>query len=147
VSVGAAAQVRIAAVGDEPVSGKVSFIAPSLDPNTRTAQVRIEVQNGNGKLKPGMFATAVIASSQEAAGQSALVVPDEAVQTVEGGPAVFVPVEGEPNTFAKRAVGVGSAVGGVVPITSGLKEGEPVVISGSFILKAELGKGEAAHEH
>jgi len=74
-------------------------------------------------------------------------VPEEAVQTVEAGPAVFVPVEGEPNTFAKRAVGVGPAVSGVVPITSGLKEGESVVISGSFILKAELGKGEAAHEH
>jgi cobalt-zinc-cadmium efflux system membrane fusion protein len=147
VAVGAAARVRIGAVGDEPVSGKVSFIAPSLDPDTRTVQVRIEVQNGNGKLKPGMFATAAIASSQAAAGDAVLSVPDEAVQTVEGGPAVFVPVEGEPNTFAKRAVGVGPTVGGVVPITSGLKEGESVVISGSFILKAELAKGEAAHDH
>ena len=73
--------------------------------------------------------------------------PDEAVQTVEGGPAVFVPVEGEANTFAKRAVTVGPAVGGMVPITSGLKEGEQVVVSGTFILKAELGKGGAAHEH
>jgi cobalt-zinc-cadmium efflux system membrane fusion protein len=147
VAVGAVAQVRIAAVGEEPVAGKVSLIAPSLDPNTRTAQVRIEVQNNDGKTKPGMFATAVLASSQAACGRAVLAVPDEAVQTVEGGPAVFVPVDGEPNTFAKRAVSVGSAVGGVVPITSGLKEGEQVVISGSFILKAELGKGEAAHEH
>jgi len=147
VAIGAAAQVRIAAVDDEAVSGNLSFIAPSLDPNTRTAQVRIEVKNDHGKLKPGMFATAVLASCREAAGQLVLAVPDEAVQTVEGGPAVFVPVEGEPNTFAKRAVGVGPAVGGMVPITSGLKEGEPVVVSGSFLLKAELGKGEAAHEH
>ena len=147
VAVGAAAHVRIAAVDDEAVSGNLSFIAPSLDPNTRTAQVRIEVKNDHGKLKPGMFATAVLASCREAAGQLVLAVPDEAVQTVEGGPAVFVPVEGEPNTFAKRAVGVGPAVGGMVPITSGLKEGEPVVVSGSFLLKAELRKGEAAHEH
>jgi cobalt-zinc-cadmium efflux system membrane fusion protein len=94
-----------------------------------------------------MFATAVITSAREAAGQAVLSVPDEAVQTVEGGPAVFVPVEGEPNTFARRAVGVGPAVGGVVPVTSGLTVGEPVVVGGSFILKAELGKGEAAHEH
>jgi cobalt-zinc-cadmium efflux system membrane fusion protein len=147
VEVGAAAQVRIGAIGDAPVAGKVSFIAPSLDANTRTAQVRIEVQNETGKLKPGMFATAVIASSHQATGEAVLSVPDAAVQTVEGRPAVFVPVAGEPNTFAKRAVGVGPAVGGIVPITSGLKEGEPVVISGSFILKAELGKSEAAHEH
>jgi hypothetical protein len=54
-------------------------------------------------------------------------------------------VEGEPNTFAKRTVSVSATVGGIVPITSGLKEGEPVVVSGSFILKAELGKA-AAHE-
>ena len=147
VAVGAAAQVRFGAVGDQPIAGKVSFIAPSLDPNTRTAQVRIEVQNADGKLKPGMFATAVLASSAAGAGQAVLAVPDEAVQTVEGGPAVFVPVEGEPNTFAKRAVGIRPAVGGVVPITSGLKEGESVVVSGTFVLKAELGKSEAAHEH
>jgi cobalt-zinc-cadmium efflux system membrane fusion protein len=147
VALGAAAQVRIASVGEQPVTGKVSFIAPSLDPNTRTAQVRIEVQNGNLKLKPGMFATAVIASSQESAGKTVLAVPDEAVQTVEGGPAVFVPVEDEPNTFAKRSVSIGPAVGGMVPIKAGLKEGEQVVVSGSFILKAELGKGAAAHEH
>jgi cobalt-zinc-cadmium efflux system membrane fusion protein len=147
VTVGAGAQIRVGAIGDEPVAGKVSFVAPSIDANTRTAQVRIEVPNGNGRLKPGMFATAVLAASHEATGQAVLSVPDAAVQTVEGGPAVFVPVAGEPNTFAKRAVNVGAAVGGVVPITSGLKEGEPVVVSGSFILKAELGKGEAAHEH
>jgi cobalt-zinc-cadmium efflux system membrane fusion protein len=76
-----------------------------------------------------------------------LAVPEEAVQTVEGGPAVFVPVEGEENTFAKRAITVGPAIGGVRPITSGLKEGDRIVVSGTFILKAELGKGEASHEH
>jgi len=69
------------------------------------------------------------------------------VQTVEGAPTVFVPVEGEPNTFAKRAVTVGRSVGGMVPILSGVREGEPVVVVGTFILKAELGKSEAGHEH
>ena len=74
-------------------------------------------------------------------------VPDEAIQTVEGGPAVFVPVPNEPNTFAKRAITLGKPVGGLVPVTSGLVEGEQFVIAGTFILKAELGKGSAAHEH
>ena len=74
-------------------------------------------------------------------------VPDVAVQTVEGGPAIFVPVEGEPNTFAKRAVTIGKPVGGLVPIHSGLVEGERFVAAGTFILKADLGKGSAAHEH
>jgi cobalt-zinc-cadmium efflux system membrane fusion protein len=79
--------------------------------------------------------------------EAILAVPDEAVQTVEGAPAVFVPVEGEENTFAKRPVTVGRPTAGMVRILSGLKEGEPVVVSGTFILKAELGKGEASHEH
>ena len=47
----------------------------------------------------------------------------------------------------KRAVTVGKPVGGMVPILTGLKEGEPLVVSGTFILKAELGKSEASHEH
>ena len=75
-----------------------------------------------------------------------LAVPDEAVQTVEGGPAVFVPVEGEENTFARRAVTRGQAGRRRVPVLSGLKEGEQVVVAGTFILKADLGKSGAAHE-
>ena len=73
--------------------------------------------------------------------------PEDAIQTVEGSPAVFVPVADEPNTYRKHAVTVGPAVGGLVPIHSGLVEGELFVSAGSFILKAELGNGAAAHEH
>jgi cobalt-zinc-cadmium efflux system membrane fusion protein len=100
-------------------------------------------------LKPGMFAQVEIVATDPANPEAApmVAVPDEAVQTVEGGPAVFVPVKGEPNTFAKRAVTVGPSVGGLVPILGGLVEGEEFVVAGTFILKAELGKGSAAHEH
>ncbi|HEX8521370.1 MAG TPA: efflux RND transporter periplasmic adaptor subunit [Tepidisphaeraceae bacterium] len=147
VSTQTAAQVQIPAVGEQAIAGKVSFVAPALDPNTRTAQVRIEVANSEGKLKPGMFATAVLSSGQGGNADAVLAVPDEAVQTVEGGPGVFVPVEGEANTFALRPVKARAAVGGFIPIIEGLKEGEQVVVSGSFILKAELGKHEAGHEH
>ena len=73
--------------------------------------------------------------------------PDGAIQTIEGEPSIFVPVQGEPNTFARRALTLGRRVGEFVTIESGLREGEPVVVSGSFILKAELGKSEAGHEH
>lgn len=131
--------------------GTVSFIAPLVDPTTRTAQVRIEVPATDLTLKPGMFAQAeVVLSNVEDGGaepEPAVAVPDDAIQTVEGGPAVFVPVPNEPNTFAKRAITVGKPVGTMVPILSGLVEGEQYVVAGSFILKAELGKAGAAHEH
>jgi cobalt-zinc-cadmium efflux system membrane fusion protein len=74
-------------------------------------------------------------------------VPEGAVQTVEGEPAVFVPHASEANTFQKRQVGVGPSVNGMVPVFAGLKEGEKYVAAGSFILKAEIGKEGAAHEH
>ena len=149
VAVGAKAWVIVGTSEAPRFEGQVAFVAPLVDVATRTAQVRIEVPAAALALKPGMFAQAEIVATHPANQEPApmVAVPDQAVQTVEGGPAVFVPVKGEPNTFARRAVTVGPAVGGLVPILGGLKEGEEFVISGTFILKAELGKGSAAHEH
>ena len=89
----------------------------------------------------------IVTSSSQDSGAPVVAVPEEAIQTVEGAPALFVPVAGEPDTFQKRAVTIGAAVGGLVPVYSGLLEGESFVSAGSFLLKAELGKGAAAHEH
>ncbi|MBN8597683.1 MAG: efflux RND transporter periplasmic adaptor subunit [Planctomycetes bacterium] len=130
--------------------GQVSFVAPLIDPTTRTAQVRIDVPTDASKLavmKPGMFAQAEIALQSATERPAQIAVPGDVIQMVEGGPALFVPVKGEPNTFAKRAVTVGAPIGGLVPILSGLIEGEQFVVRGTFILKAELGKSSAAHEH
>ena len=146
ISVGSSAQIEIAAIANQRLDGKVAHIAPALNPDTRAGRVRVEVANANGILRPGMFAS-VSLTAGAAGGEAVIAVPDEAVQTVEGVPAVFVPVEGKENTFAKRAVVVGQPVGGMVPVVSGLKEGEPVVVSGTFILKAELGKGAGGHGH
>ena len=147
VTVDSPAQVQVAALPGRRFEGKVSHVAPALNPDTRTGSVRVVVPNPEEKLRPGMFASVVLTAGDERGGEAVLAVPDEAVQTVEGGPAVFVPVAGEENTFAKRAVTVGRPTGGMVPVLSGLKEGEIVVVSGTFILKAELGKGEAGHDH
>lgn len=147
ITVGSKVQITVPAFPGQAFEGKVSYISPELDVSRR-ARMRVEVPNAQVRLLPGMFASAEVFGS--AGGESAepvVVVPESAVQTVEGEPAVFVPVEGEPNTFAKRQVGVGSPVGGMVPITAGLKEGERYVAAGSFILKAEIGKAGAAHEH
>lgn len=136
-------------VGSKRFEGSVAFISPFVDPTTRTAQVRIEVPIADLGLLPGMFAQAEIVERDpsEPSPAPVVAVPEDAIQTVEGGPALFVPVEGEPNTYAKRAVTIGRAVGGLVPVFSGLVEGEMFVSEGTFILKADLGKGAAAHEH
>ena len=149
IAVGAKSWVAVGTTGARRFEGQVAFVAPLVDATTRTAQVRIEVPAAALTLKPGMFAQVEIVATDPANPEAApmVAVPDEAVQTVEGGPAVFVPVKGEPNTFAKRAVTVGPSVGGLVPILGGLVEGEEFVVAGTFILKAELGKGSAAHEH
>lgn len=147
VAVGSKARIQVSSVGADVIEGKVAFVSPALDPNTRTARVRIEVAS-NGNLRPGMFVTAEIAawSPGAAAVAPVLAIPDEAVQMVEGAPAVFIRVKGEDNTFAKKPVTVGKPVGGMVAVLSGLNEGDEIVIKGSFIFKAELGKGSAAHE-
>ncbi|CAN5282499.1 hypothetical protein BH09SUM1_BH09SUM1_27870 [soil metagenome] len=108
-----------------------------------------ESTSSPASLRAGMFGEAelTLAPKIGQASVSTVRVPMIAVQTVEGGPAVFVPVEGEPNTFAKRAIVIGPRVGKWLPVLSGLDEGESYVATGSFILKAELGKEGAAHEH
>jgi cobalt-zinc-cadmium efflux system membrane fusion protein len=149
IAVGATAWVTTGAVGSEKFEGQVGYISPLVDLSTRTAQVRIEMPEGVLPVRPGMFVHVEIVTTPPPGLEPApvIAVPEEAVQTVEGGPAVFVPVAGEPNTFARRAVQIGPAVGGLIPIYAGLAEGELYVVSGSFILKAELGKSSAAHEH
>lgn len=148
ITVGAKVRVTVGTGEGAMCNGAVAFISPAVDPATRSAQVRIEVREGQLALRPGMFAKVEIDARQVGQAQATpvLAVPDEAVQTVEGGSAVFIPVAGEPNRFMKRSVRVGKAIGGFVPVLSGLKEGESVVVAGSFILKADLGKGSAEEE-
>ncbi len=149
VALGARAWVHAGGEGGVRLDGAVSYISPIVDAATRSAQVRIDVEAVAVHLKPGMFVRVEItAADPDAADPEPVVaVPEESVQTVKGGPAIFVPVPGEENTFALRPVSAGKPVGGLVPVYAGLVEGERFVASGSFILKAELGKGAAEHQH
>ncbi len=151
VATGATAWVKVGSIDAARYEGAIAFISPMVDAATRTAQVRIEVRSDEQgpALKPGMFAQVEIVAADPSAAEAppVVAVPEQAVQTVEGGASVFVPVPGEENTFAKRSVTVGKAVGGLIPIHAGLVEGEQFVAAGSFILKAELGKAGAEHSH
>ena len=145
VTPGAKAKITVASAGDQEFTGTVTNVAPSVDAATRSVRVRIEVKE-NPALKPGMFAQADISAHVEGDEEAVLAVPDSAIQTIDGSTAVFVPVKGEENTFTKRMVSIGNYAGGMVSIISGLKDGEHIVITGAFILKAELGKAGAKDE-
>ena len=147
IAVGSPCTVSLGASAGPEIAGVATYVSPSINLTTRTAQVRVEVKDGHVALRPGMFARVTIETGVVANGSTpVLVVPDEAVQTVDGKPSVFVPVEAADNTFAARPVSVGPAVGDLVPVLSGLEEGELVVVAGTFLLKAELGKGSSGAE-
>ncbi|MCG3127442.1 MAG: Cobalt-zinc-cadmium resistance protein CzcB [Phycisphaerae bacterium] len=149
VVIGAAAWLKSGSANGHKHEGQVSYISPMVDPRTRSAEVRIAVQCEHGTLWPGMFVQVEITATDQANPDPPPVVaiPEDAIQTVEAAASVFVPVANEPNTFARRAITIGKPVAGLVPVYSGLVEGESFVAAGSFILKAELGKAAAEHSH
>jgi cobalt-zinc-cadmium efflux system membrane fusion protein len=147
VAVGAPARVLLGSGGDHWCEGVVSFVSPAINPATRTVQVRIEPTDRHPELRPGVFAQAEIEAASASGHEPVLAILASAVQTLEGESVVFVPVEGEEGAFARRVVTVADPIGGHVAVLSGLTEGERYVAAGSFILKAELGKSSAEHQH
>lgn len=136
---GAAARISVDALPGQSFSGKVTYLSPEMDRNTRTVQARIEIENKNLPLKAGMFAQAALALGGER--QTALAVPEAAVQDFEGGPTVFVADAATPGKFAARPIKVGLSAGGMVPVLTGLEAGTPIAVEGAFVIKAELAKG------
>jgi membrane fusion protein, heavy metal efflux system len=112
--------------------GRISYLAPALDPNTRTLQARIVTVNPGKKLKKDMYVTATV---QAGAIRDALTVPDAAVlRDTENQPFVYAQTKVS-NQFERRLVKVGDSQAGRTQITDGLKEGERVVGNGSLFLQ------------
>jgi cobalt-zinc-cadmium efflux system membrane fusion protein len=139
--VGAPANVFSAAFGGEARSGRITYIAPQLDEETRTAKVRIDLPNPGERLKAGMF-TEVEFQTGTGATEMELVAPEAAIQRIGERTVVFIAEEDEPGHFKVRDVEAGATTNGLTRILSGLKEGERVVTQGSFTLKTQLLKGE-----
>jgi cobalt-zinc-cadmium efflux system membrane fusion protein len=113
--------------------GRISYIAPALDPNTRTLQARIVAENPGDKLKKDMYVAATVSAGVIA---NALTVPDAAVlRDSENQPFVYVQSTTKQNEFARRLVQLGDSHGGRTQLTSGVKEGERVVGDGSLFLQ------------
>ena len=113
------------------VNGRVGFIEPVLDPDSRTVRVRTELANPEGKLKPNMYARIAL----KKASREALVVPTSAVLFTGRHPRVWV--ETEPGRFAPRVVVAGLTSGAFTEILSGANEGEMVASTGGFLIDSE----------
>jgi RND family efflux transporter MFP subunit len=133
VRVGTAATVTAQAYPGRLWKGRVSYIQPQVDPNTRTAQARIEVANPHEDLRIDMYTDVDFTS----AGAVGPVVPEAAVQSIGERRFVFIPVKDSDGSFALREIRLGPAAGGYYSVLEGLKVNDEVVTDGSFILKAE----------
>jgi len=146
--VGTPAEVRAAALGEEVISGRVAYIDPVLNEETRTARVRVEVANRQERLKVGMFVEVGFEAGAGGPVENELVIPEEAVQRINERTVIFLPKEGERGHFEARDVELGGVTNGYQRVISGLKPGERIVRKGSFTLKTQLLKGEMGeHGH
>jgi cobalt-zinc-cadmium efflux system membrane fusion protein len=134
-------RVVIAANPTMRAEGTVSYISPVVSDETRTVVTRVVLPNPDGRWRPGLFVTATLTASDTPV---AVLIPKTATQTIDGQPSVFVQT---PEGFAPRPVTLGRANETHVEITAGLEAGERYAATETFILKAELGKGAASHEH
>ena len=140
VRVGEKVVVRATAF-DSTAEGQISYVGALLGQDTRTAKARVTLPNPKMAWRPGLFVNVDVVSGETEVPVSVLA---DAVQTVEDKPVVFVRVK---DGFTAQPVKLGRADGKRVEVIDGLAAGTAYAASGSFVLKAELGKGSAEHSH
>lgn len=133
VRVGSLAVVTTDAYPGVEIRGRVTYIAPQVRPETRTAEVRIDVPNSDARLRFGMLAMVSISDPAPAG----VFVPKSALQTIGSRTFVYVAAAGAPSGFVAREVTVAEGSGDAVVVTAGLITGERVVTKGSFSVRAE----------
>jgi cobalt-zinc-cadmium efflux system membrane fusion protein len=119
----------------QKAEGRVIFVSPLLDKDTRAARVVAEIDNADGRWRPGSFVSATIALDEQTV---AIVVPTAAVQTIGGEKVVFVRTA---DGFQKRSIATGRSDEGWTEVSGGLQAGETVAVSNTFLLKSEVLKG------
>lgn len=131
VKLGAPATVTLSYLPGRSWTGRVTFIAPDVDPMTRTTKVRVELDNRDGALKPEMFADVTISEPQH----DVLTVPDSAV--LQSGTRSIVFVVKNDGTFEPREVQLGAKGGDYYEVRSGVTEGEKVATQANFLIDSE----------
>ncbi len=135
VRVGSEATITTPAYPELVLRGRVSYIDPQMNVETRTAKVRVEVPNTRGELRLGMYADVVVAGT--AAGASVPMIPRSAVQNVADRTLVYLVNPRESGKFTEREVRLGQASGEQVEVASGVQPGDVIVKEGSFFVRAE----------
>ncbi len=148
--IGQSVAIKLDAYPNENWRGKISFIAPLLNEKTRTVRVRVELTNPQARLRPGMFASLIIADKLKAQ----LLIPVSAV--IDSGTRQSVLVQVATGRFQARTVQLGARNDEHVTVLAGLAEGETVVTRANFLIDAEsnlraalsgLQSVPSAHQH
>lgn len=140
VRVGKKVVVRATAF-DAAAEGAISYVGALIGEQSRTAKAHVVLPNAADLWRPGLFVNVEVVAEET---QVPVAVVADAVQTVEGKSVVFVRVA---DGFVAREVSLGRSDGQFVEITAGLDAGTDYAATGSFAIKAELGKGSAEHSH
>ncbi len=123
----------------ETFVGQITFIDPTLNPKSRTVRARVEVNNENGRLKPGMFAHAIAYSDIETAESGIpLVIPASAPLITGKRALVYVQDANKPSSFSGREVVLGARSANMYIVKEGLEEGELIVTKGAFKIDAAM---------
>jgi cobalt-zinc-cadmium efflux system membrane fusion protein len=135
VGVGSPVTITTTSYPGMELRGRVQYIDPQVEPDTRTAKLRAEVPNAGDRLRFGMFVDVSIASRTS---RAVVMVPKGAVQTVGTQSVVYVTTG--PGRFVQRTVTTGDSMGNEIAISSGVNPGDEVVTEGAFFLRAEAGR-------
>ena len=127
--------------GGPPIEVKLSYISPVGNADTQSALARATVPNKQARLKPGLFVTARLVLSAKSA---QVVVKNNAIQTMENRNVIFVRTG---DKFEARDVELGERDADQIEVLFGVADGESYAAKNSFVVKAEIGKGAASHEH
>ncbi len=144
LALGDAVRIQLKSGGDRAYNGKITWVSTQLDETSRTVRVRAEIDTPEGRLRPGMFGTALVSS--HAGATPVPLVPRDAVQTVDGRDVVFVPGD-EPGEFRATPVQTGVEANGLIEIRQGITAGQPVVGGGAFDLMSALTASNRSASH
>src|SRR6266446_3389169 len=133
IAPGDRATVTFRAFSSQPMEGRVTLVYPELKAETRTARVRIELPNPDGRLKPDMYADVVF--HEDSADKPVVAVPDSAV--IDSGTRQLVLISKGEGRFEPRVIKMGRHGDGYVEVLEGVNEGEEVVTTATFLIDAE----------